>query len=143
MDGSSAAEDVAIGPLEAALADLAGAVAGPEEADGVGPAQPTSSDRGQGSSRRDRGARQWRHGRLSDLRPTLDVTEPACMLAAMLSGWRGGAAPRILIVDDDPNLLVLLADQLRADGFEIQTARDGEEALRRLEAAGRTSCSST
>src|SRR5829696_9957247 len=55
---------------------------------------------------------------------------------AMLSGgWRGGAgggAPRILIVDDDPNLLVLLADQLRADGFEIQTARDGEEALRRL-----------
>ncbi len=49
-------------------------------------------------------------------------------------GWRsGGAAPRILIVDDDPNLLVLLADQLRNDGFEIQTARDGEEALRRLD----------
>jgi two-component system, OmpR family, KDP operon response regulator KdpE len=41
-------------------------------------------------------------------------------------------APRILIVDDDPNLLVLLADQLRADGYEIQTARDGDEALRRL-----------
>ena len=39
---------------------------------------------------------------------------------------------RILIVDDDPNLLVLLADQLRADGFEVATARDGEEALRRL-----------
>jgi DNA-binding response OmpR family regulator len=53
----------------------------------------------------------------------------------MLSGaWRGGTgAPRILLVDDDPNLLVLLADQLRADGFEIQTARDGEEALRRLD----------
>jgi DNA-binding response OmpR family regulator len=55
----------------------------------------------------------------------------------MLSGggWRGAGsgAPRILIVDDDPNLLVLLADQLRADGFEIQTARDGEEALRRLD----------
>src|SRR5215217_1948578 len=50
----------------------------------------------------------------------------------MLSGWRGGAAPRILLVDDDPNLLVLLADQLRNDGFEVQTARDGEEALRRL-----------
>ena len=52
----------------------------------------------------------------------------------MLSGgWRGGGgAARILIVDDDPNLLVLLADQLRNDGFEIQTARDGEEALRRL-----------
>ena len=26
----------------------------------------------------------------------------------------------------------LLADQLRADGFEVQTARDGDEALRRL-----------
>jgi DNA-binding response OmpR family regulator len=52
----------------------------------------------------------------------------------MLSGRPGGhdTAPRILIVDDDPNLLVLLADQLRADGFEIQTARDGDEALRRL-----------
>lgn len=54
----------------------------------------------------------------------------------MLSGGGGGlggaAAPRILIVDDDPNLLVLLADQLRSDGYEIQTARDGDEALRRL-----------
>ncbi len=54
----------------------------------------------------------------------------------MLSGGSGApysaTAPRILIVDDDPNLLVLLAEQLRADGFEIQTARDGEEALRRL-----------
>lgn len=44
----------------------------------------------------------------------------------------GGRTPRILIVDDDPSLLVLLADQLRADGFEIATARDGDEALRRL-----------
>jgi len=51
----------------------------------------------------------------------------------LAGGWRAGAAPRILIVDDDPNLLVLLADQLRNDGFEIQTARDGEEALRRLD----------
>ena len=45
------------------------------------------------------------------------------------------AAPRILIVDDDPNLLVILADQLRADGYQVQTARDGEEALRRLDHA--------
>ena len=47
----------------------------------------------------------------------------------MLSGTR---VPRILLVDDDPNMLVLLADQLRADGYEISTARDGDEALRRL-----------
>ena len=50
---------------------------------------------------------------------------------------------RILIVDDDPNLLVLLADQLRADGYEVATARDGEEALRRLRVGGRTCSSST
>ena len=47
-------------------------------------------------------------------------------------GPYGVSAPRILIVDDDPNLLVILADQLRADGYDVQTARDGEEALRRL-----------
>jgi two-component system KDP operon response regulator KdpE len=51
----------------------------------------------------------------------------------LAGGLSGGAAPRILLVDDDPNLLVLLAEELRADGFEVQTARDGVEALRRLE----------
>jgi DNA-binding response OmpR family regulator len=40
---------------------------------------------------------------------------------------------RILLVDDDPSLLVVLAEQLRDDGFEVSTARDGAEALRRLE----------
>ena len=48
-------------------------------------------------------------------------------------------APRILIVDDDPNLLVILADQLRMDGYQVTTARDGDEALRRLRRPGRTS----
>ncbi len=42
---------------------------------------------------------------------------------------------RILIVDDDPNLLVVLSEQLSEDGFEVATARDGAEALRRLESA--------
>ncbi len=55
---------------------------------------------------------------------------PPAMLGG--PGPYGVSAPRILIVDDDPNLLVILADQLRADGYEVQTARDGEEALRRL-----------
>jgi two-component system alkaline phosphatase synthesis response regulator PhoP len=40
---------------------------------------------------------------------------------------------RILLVDDDPNLLVFLAEELRSDGFAVTTARDGNEALRRLE----------
>jgi DNA-binding response OmpR family regulator len=43
-------------------------------------------------------------------------------------------ARRILLVDDDPNLLVVLSEQLRDDGFDVATARDGQEALRRLEA---------
>jgi len=41
---------------------------------------------------------------------------------------------RILVVDDDPNLLVVLAEQLRDDGFDVSTARDWQEALRRIEA---------
>ncbi|MGA2512043.1 MAG: response regulator transcription factor [Candidatus Limnocylindrales bacterium] len=40
---------------------------------------------------------------------------------------------RILLVDDDPRLLIVLAEQLRDDGYEVATARDGLEALRRLE----------
>jgi DNA-binding response OmpR family regulator len=47
-------------------------------------------------------------------------------------GGTTGAPHRLLIVDDDPELLVLLAEELRADGFEVQTARSGDEALRRL-----------
>jgi two-component system response regulator MtrA len=40
---------------------------------------------------------------------------------------------RILLVDDDASLLVVLAEQLHDDGYEVATARDGQEALRRLE----------
>jgi DNA-binding response OmpR family regulator len=40
---------------------------------------------------------------------------------------------RILLVDDDPGLLVALAELLRNDGFVVTTARDGDEALRRLD----------
>jgi DNA-binding response OmpR family regulator len=47
----------------------------------------------------------------------------------------GHAAPRILLVDDDRDLLVPLADQLRHDGFDVTTARDGDEALRRLDSS--------
>ena len=55
--------------------------------------------------------------------------------AMLTSGPTGREAgpPRILIVDDDPNLLVVLAEQLRDDGYVVTTARDGMEALRRLE----------
>ena len=54
----------------------------------------------------------------------------------MIGGGPAGRSdrPRLLLVDDDPNLLVVLAEQLRDDGYDVATARDGEEALRRLEA---------
>ena len=44
----------------------------------------------------------------------------------------GSTGHRILLVDDDPNLLVVLSERLTADGFDVATARDGQEALRRL-----------
>jgi hypothetical protein len=52
-------------------------------------------------------------GRLRSLRESGPYTR------AMLSGGPGGygdAAPRLLLVDDDPNQLIALSDQLRADG---------------------------
>jgi DNA-binding response OmpR family regulator len=57
------------------------------------------------------------------------------MFTAGPAGTHGLAAPRILLVDDDRGLLVPLAEQLSHDGFDVTTARDGEEALRRLDAA--------
>ncbi len=42
------------------------------------------------------------------------------------------AAPAILVVDDDEGLLVLMAEALRAEGYEVLTALRGSEALTRL-----------
>ena len=39
---------------------------------------------------------------------------------------------RLLIVDDEPNLLVAVAACLRGEGYEVTTARGGREALVRL-----------
>ena len=47
----------------------------------------------------------------------------------------GGPWRRHRSEDLAPNQLVILAEQLRADGYQIQTARDGDEALRRLRTA--------
>jgi len=45
------------------------------------------------------------------------------------------AAPRILVVDDDPALRELLADYLGASGFVVDAAGDGREMRERLAAA--------
>lgn len=39
---------------------------------------------------------------------------------------------RLLVVDDDPDICDLLRDRLESDGFQVETAADGESALRLL-----------
>jgi two-component system, OmpR family, response regulator len=41
-----------------------------------------------------------------------------------------GSAVRVLVVDDEPSLLELLASVLRYEGWEIRTAGDGSSAVR-------------
>lgn len=54
----------------------------------------------------------------------------------MVSGAKSSSAPadrimlkRLLVVDDEPNLLAAIAAVLRGEGFEIATARSGKDAL--------------
>ncbi len=39
---------------------------------------------------------------------------------------------KILIVDDEPNIVISLEFLMRREGFEVGVARDGEEALMRI-----------
>lgn len=41
---------------------------------------------------------------------------------------------RILVVDDEENIRLLYREELGEEGYEVETAASGEEALRRLEA---------
>ena len=41
-------------------------------------------------------------------------------------------AKQLLVVDDDPGLLLAVSETLRAEGYEVQTARRGSEALIRV-----------
>ena len=43
-----------------------------------------------------------------------------------------GEAPVVLVADDDEDVLQLVAAVLEEEGYEIETARDGLEALDRL-----------
>lgn len=40
---------------------------------------------------------------------------------------------KVLIVDDEPNIVRLLSARLSAEGYEISTASDGAEALEKVE----------
>ncbi len=44
-----------------------------------------------------------------------------------------GKSPVVLVVDDDPDILEALSEILEAEGFDIRRARNGKEALERLE----------
>lgn len=43
-------------------------------------------------------------------------------------------AQKVLIVDDEPNIVAALEYLLQRKGYEIRVAADGEEALRQMEA---------
>ena len=43
-------------------------------------------------------------------------------------------AKKVLIVDDEPNIVAALEYLLQRNGYEVRSAPDGEEALRQLEA---------
>jgi two-component system OmpR family response regulator len=43
---------------------------------------------------------------------------------------KGNAEARLLVVEDDPNIVELLSASLRFAGFAVQTATDGQQALR-------------
>jgi two-component system response regulator PrrA len=51
----------------------------------------------------------------------------------------GSASPRVLVVDDDPDVLASLERGLRLSGFEVSTAVDGAEALRSAVLSARSS----
>ena len=43
---------------------------------------------------------------------------------------------RILIVDDEPRILLLMKGLLKANGYEVETAKDGAAALEIVKAGG-------
>jgi two-component system, OmpR family, alkaline phosphatase synthesis response regulator PhoP len=45
------------------------------------------------------------------------------------TGGTGRLAPRLLLVEDEPTLVRALSDRLRAEGYEVHHAGDGEAAL--------------
>ncbi len=45
------------------------------------------------------------------------------------AGGTGRLAPRLLLVEDEPTLVRTLSDRLRAEGYEVRAAGDGEAAL--------------
>ncbi len=64
----------------------------------------------------------------------LSFTVPLLPTIAMPLGTASPDAPRILVVDDDPDIRQLLQDRLRAKGYRAQSAADGVQALEAVRA---------
>lgn len=47
-----------------------------------------------------------------------------------------GERPRALVVDDDEPIRTMIARVLARDGFEVESARDGKEAIEVLDSGG-------
>ena len=43
-------------------------------------------------------------------------------------------AKKILVIDDDPNIVELIKNRLSVNGYQVVTAYDGEEGLQQVEA---------
>src|SRR5262249_58582775 len=83
-------------------------------------------------------AAAWRSPRRAARRTSGPWTSPA-RWAAGPSSWSAcrcrvdAMMGRILIVDDEKALLLALRGLLSKEGYEVETATSGEEALRRIE----------
>jgi CheY-like chemotaxis protein len=64
----------------------------------------------------------------------LSFTVPLLPTIAMPLGGASPDAPRILVVDDDPDIRQLLQDRLRAKGYRAQSVADGVQALEAVRA---------
>jgi DNA-binding NarL/FixJ family response regulator len=50
-----------------------------------------------------------------------------------MSEPKGGARKKLLLIDDDPNLVLLVKDYLEYRGYDVITAENGQDALQLLE----------
>jgi diguanylate cyclase (GGDEF)-like protein len=73
-----------------------------------------------------------------DSDPSLDAERESTMLRAAMSANASAppmaedeATPRVLVADDDAATRDLIASTLRASGYEVETAPDGQEAVER------------
>ena len=60
---------------------------------------------------------------------------PSRRVAVQLAPRPAAIRPRILVVDDDPAIRTTMADILECEGYAVDTASNGLEALDRLEQA--------